>query len=113
MNGLGAQGNPRGAGASNPVSYPFNGLNGITVRAGRRPGSGPGTSTSTASRSTASTPTGSRTCARSPAQDGDAIADDMTRGAEAYLQMWERAEGVAPDSCRNPSLRKSVSTSRG
>ena len=24
--------------------------------------------------------------------------------------MWERAEGVKPDSCRNPSLRKSVST---
>ena len=30
----------------------------------------------------------------------------MARGAEAYLQMWERAEGIAPDSCRNPGLRK-------
>ena len=33
----------------------------------------------------------------------------MARGAEAYLQMWERAEGIEPDSCRNPALRKSVS----
>ena len=32
----------------------------------------------------------------------------MARGAEAYLQMWERAEGIAPDSCRNPGLRKRV-----
>ena len=32
----------------------------------------------------------------------------MSRGAEAYLQMWERATGIQPDSCRNPGLRKSV-----
>jgi hypothetical protein len=34
----------------------------------------------------------------------------MTRGPEAYLQMWERAEGIAPDSCRNPSLRRPVAS---
>ncbi len=38
--------------------------------------------------------------------EGDAIVEDMARGAEAYLQTWERAEGIAPDSCRNPGLRK-------
>ncbi len=32
----------------------------------------------------------------------------MSRGAEAYLQMWERAVGIKADSCRNPGLRKSV-----
>ncbi len=32
----------------------------------------------------------------------------MARGPEAYLQMWERAEGIKPDSCRNPGLRKQV-----
>jgi hypothetical protein len=37
--------------------------------------------------------------------DGAAIEDDMMRGAEAYLQTWERAEGIAPDPCRNPDLR--------
>ena len=39
MNGLGAQGDPRGAGVPNPVTYPFTGLNGITVdrqHAGKR-----------------------------------------------------------------------------
>jgi hypothetical protein len=41
-------------------------------------------------------------------RDGGKIVDDMARGPEAYLQMWERAEGIAPDSCRNPGLRKSV-----
>jgi hypothetical protein len=31
---------------------------------------------------------------------GDAIARDMFRGSEAYLETWERAYGVAPESCR-------------
>ena len=30
---------------------------------------------------------------------GDQITDDMLRGAEAYLQTWERSAGVAPESC--------------
>ena len=36
----------------------------------------------------------------------------MARGAEAYLQTWERAEGIAPDSCRNPELRQRVAAVR-
>ena len=39
MNGLGAQGNPRGADVPNPVEYPFTGMGGVTVdkqRAGER-----------------------------------------------------------------------------
>ncbi|HVE67212.1 MAG TPA: hypothetical protein VNB64_01395, partial [Solirubrobacteraceae bacterium] len=31
---------------------------------------------------------------------GDAVVDDLARGAEAYLQMWERAEGVPGPECR-------------
>ena len=31
MNGLGAQGNPRGKDVSNPVTYPFTGLHGVRV----------------------------------------------------------------------------------
>ena len=31
---------------------------------------------------------------------GDEIVDDLGRGAEAYLQMWERAEGVPPTRCQ-------------
>jgi hypothetical protein len=34
---------------------------------------------------------------------GHAIASDMFRGAEAYLEMWERAYGVPAASCLAPS----------
>jgi hypothetical protein len=40
--------------------------------------------------------------------DGAALGADLARGAEAYLQTWERAWGLEPDSCRNPGLRLSV-----
>jgi microsomal dipeptidase-like Zn-dependent dipeptidase len=36
---------------------------------------------------------------------GDAIVNDMANGAEAYLQMWERAEGVPPPTCRARTAR--------
>jgi hypothetical protein len=32
------------------------------------------------------------------------LYEDMTRGPEAYLQMWERALGITPDSCRDSEL---------
>src|SRR5206468_11025957 len=31
---------------------------------------------------------------------GPDIIDDMSRGPEAYLEMWERAIGIAPNACR-------------
>ena len=107
MNGLGAQGDPRGAGVPNKVSYPFRGINGISVN-----------------RQTAGQrvwdinvdgvaqyglyPDWVEDLRQVAGKDGDAIVEDMARGAEAYLQMWERAHGIKPDSCRNPGLRKSV-----
>ena len=36
---------------------------------------------------------------------GDAIVKDMGRGAEAYLQMWERTEGVPGPDCRSTHAR--------
>ena len=107
MNGLGAQGNPRGAGVANPVTYPFKGINGITVdrqTAGQR----------TWDINTDGVaqyglyPDWIQDIAKVAGGDGAALTDDMSRGPEAYLQMWERAEGIAPDSCRNPSLAKKV-----
>ena len=109
MNGLGAQGDPRGAGVTNPVTYPFKAINGITVRkqtAGQR----------TWDINTDGVaqyglyPDWIEDLAKVAGADGAAITEDMTRGPEAYLQMWERAEGIAPDSCRNASLRKPVAT---
>ncbi|MBB6628292.1 peptidase [Nocardioides sp. KIGAM211] len=110
MNGLGAQGDPRGADVPNPVTYPFRGMNGITVKkqhAGQRVydinrdgvaqyGLYPDWIQDL--RKVADTQDG----------DGAAIVEDMSRGAEAYLQIWERAQGIRPDSCRNPGLRTSV-----
>ena len=46
-------------------------------------------------------------------QGGSDIADDMARGSEAYLQMWERGVGVSNDGCRQASVRKSTSTVLG
>ncbi len=112
MNGLGAQGNPRGASVSNPVTYPFKGIEGATIR-----------------RQTAGLRTWdintdgvaqyglypdwiqdlAQVAGAQSAADGRNITEDISRGPEAYLQMWERAEGIKPDSCRNPSLRRHVS----
>ncbi len=111
INGLGAQGNPRGTDVPNPVAYPFAGINGVEVdkqQAGQRVwdinvdgvaeyGLYPDWIEDLGKVADAEN-TG----------DGAMIQDDMARGTEAYLQMWERAVGVAPDSCRNPGLRKSV-----
>lgn len=109
INGLGAQGDPRGAGVSNPVTYPFKGINGVTVNrqtAGQR----------TWDINTDGVaqyglyPDWIEDLAKvAGGAEGAAIKADMARGPEAYLQMWERAEGIKPDSCRNPGLRKRVS----
>ena len=110
MNGLGAQGDPRGADVPDPVTYPFTGLGGVTVKkqhAGERVydinvdgvaqyGLYPDWIEDL------------RIIANTQQGDGADIVKDMARGAEAYLQTWERAVGIAPDSCRNPGLRKGV-----
>jgi hypothetical protein len=43
-------------------------------------------------------------------QAGDDIVKDMARGPEAYLQMWERAYGIKPNACTNPSSKLSPAT---
>ena len=97
MNGLGAQGDPRGANAKNPVTYPFKGLGGVTVY---KQHSG--------SRVYDINQDGVAHYGLYPdwLQDlrklaGNNIVADMTRGPEAYLQMWERANGVRNDGCRD------------
>jgi hypothetical protein len=115
INGLGAQGDPRGADVDNPVTYPFKGWGGVTVKQQR---------------------SGERVydlnvdgvahyglypdwfkdlelIADEQEGDGADITADMQRGAEAYLQMWERAVGVSNDACRQPSVAKSTSLFAG
>ena len=100
INGFGAQGGPRGADASPKVSYPFTGLGGVVID---RQVSG--------ERVFDISIDGVAHYGLYPdwieelrllggAEFGDAIIADMTRGAEAYLQMWERAIGIAGDACR-------------
>jgi len=111
MNGLGAQGDPRGADVPNPVTYPFEGYGGVRVMrqvAGERTWD----INVDGVAQYGLYPDWIEDLRQVAGADGDAIVEDMARGAEAYLQTWERAEGIAPDSCRNPDLRESVGTVR-
>lgn len=109
INGFGAQGNARGADAKNPVKYPFKGLGGVTVN---QQVSGQRTYDINADGVAhyGLYPDWIEDLRR---QGGSAIADDMARGSEAYLQMWERASGISNDACRQSSVRKSTSSLLG
>ncbi len=109
INGLGAQGDPRGADAPNKVTYPFTGMGGVTVN---KQVSG--------ERTYDINVDGVAHYGLYPdwmedlrKQAGDDIMTDMSRGAEAYLQMWERTVGVSNDACRQPSVAKQASLIRG
>ena len=115
INGLGAQGDPRGADVANPVTYPFRGLNGVTIgrqHAGRRVYDINRDGVAQYGLYPDWIQDLTKVADGEHAGDGAAIAEDMSRGPEAYLQMWERAEGIAPDSCRNPGLRPDVAAAR-
>lgn len=104
INGLGAQGSARGSDAANPVTYPFTALGGVKVD---------------------KQVSGSRVFDINKdgvahyglyadwIEDlrklaGPAIVKDMYRGAEAYLQTWERAYGVKSNACSSPGHKKTV-----
>ncbi|MFL6059655.1 MAG: hypothetical protein ACJ72E_00385, partial [Marmoricola sp.] len=103
INGLGAQGNPRGANMKNRVTYPFTALGGVKVY---KQVSG----THVYDINT----DGVAHYGLYPdwlqdlkMQAGPDILTDMYRGPEAYLQMWERAYGAKADACTNPGLKHS------
>jgi microsomal dipeptidase-like Zn-dependent dipeptidase len=97
VNGFGGFAGPPWPGAEKPrVAYPFTGFGGVTVDRQR-----------SGERVYDINVDGGAHYGLIPdwiedlrALAGDAIVDDMTRGPEAYLQMWERAAGVAGDACR-------------
>jgi hypothetical protein len=104
---MAAQGDPRGANVRNKVSYPFRGLGGVRIdkqHAGKRVYD----INADGVAQYGLYPDWVEDLSKVAGKDGAKIADDMSRGPEAYLQMWERAEGIAADSCRNPGLRKPV-----
>jgi hypothetical protein len=113
INGLGAQGGPRGADVPNPVTYPFRGFNGVRIDqqvAGERVYDLNVDGVAQYGLYPDWIQDLSLIAESSERGDGKKILDDMARGAEAYLQMWERAYGIAPDSCRNPGNRLPVAT---
>jgi hypothetical protein len=97
VNGFSAQGRPRGANAPNKVTYPFTGFGGVTVN-----------QQVSGERTYDINTDGVAHYGLYPdwiedlrLQAGAEIIEDMLRGPEAYLQMWERAVGIAPDACRS------------
>ncbi len=99
MNGFGAQGGPRGG--ANPVTYPFKSWDGKVTIGQQHSGQ----------RVYDINKDGVAHYGLYPdwVEDlrhlaGRQIIDDLGRGAEAYLQMWERADGI-PTGCR-PSKAK-------
>ena len=96
MNGFGSQGLPRGAGVANPVTYPFQSFDGQVTLDQQVSGE----------RVYDINVDGVAHYGLYPdwIEDlrmlaGDPIIRDMGRGAEAYLQMWERAEGIHGVDC--------------
>ena len=99
-NGFSNQGGPRGADADNPVTYPFTGFGGVTVD---RNVSGERTwdINTDGVAHYGLYPDWIQDVTNLLGDDGEQFLADMARGPEAYLQMWERAMGVAPDACRS------------
>ncbi len=102
MNRYRAQGNPRGADAPNPVTYPFKSFDGKQTIDRQRSGE----------RVFDINVDGVAHYGLYPdwVEDlrklaGPEIVNDLGRGAEAYLQMWERADGVPRTSCVQSRVR--------
>ncbi len=108
MNGFGAQGPPRGADVPNPVTYPFRSFDGKVTLDRQRSGQ----------RVFDINTDGVAHYGLYPdwiedlrMQAGDRIVRDMGRGAEAYLEMWERADGIEEVRCDR--WRQRFLTARG
>jgi hypothetical protein len=97
VNGFSAQGAARGANAPNPLTYPFEGFGGATIRKQVSGTRAPYDVNQAGVAHYGLYPDWIEDLRR---QAGNALFDDMVLGPEAYLQMWERAVGVPGSSCR-------------
>ena len=101
-NGFAAQGGPRQGNEDNPVRYPFRSIDGAVTLHRQRTGE----------RVWDINTDGVDHYGLYPdwIEDlrmiaGDQIVDDMSRGAEAFLQMWERTYGIPAAHCRSARAR--------
>jgi microsomal dipeptidase-like Zn-dependent dipeptidase len=99
VNGFSAQGAPRNPAPGTGVQYPFTGLGGVTIDK-QRSGQRVYDVNTNGVDHYGLYPDWVEDGRLVAGADGAAFAADMQRGVESYLQMWERAVGVAPDACR-------------
>jgi hypothetical protein len=99
MNGFGSQGGPRGG--PNPVTYPFKSFDGRVTLGKQRSGQRVYDINVDGVAHYGLYPDWVEDLRK---QAGEAIIRDLGRGSEAYLQMWERAEGI-PTGCRPARAR--------
>lgn len=102
MNGFASQGGPRPGNEANPVVYPFRSLDGSTMVDRNRTG------TRTWDLNTDGTAHfGLYPDLMEDVRNvgGPEVAADLLNGAEAYLQMWERAQGIRGPECRAAQRR--------
>ena len=107
MNGFGAPGRRRAPARQNPVTYPFKSFDGSVTLDKPKSGERVWDINMDGVAHYGLYPDWVEDL-RMPA--GDEIVNDMARGAEAYLQMWERAEGVPAPTERSP---RAAMTARG
>jgi microsomal dipeptidase-like Zn-dependent dipeptidase len=93
MNGFGSQGGPRRG--PNPVAYPFRSYDGRVTLAKQRSGTRVYDVNRDGVAHYGLYPDWVEDARRAAGRDGATLMRDMGRGAEAYLQMWQRARAAA------------------
>jgi len=101
-NGFGAQGDARGANAPNKVTYPFKSPDGKQTIGQQRSGQRVYDINVDGVAHYGLYPDWVEDLRRLA---GNEIVSDLNRGAEAYLQMWERADGVPTMKCVQSRVR--------
>jgi hypothetical protein len=96
MNGFGNQGRARPGNEANPVVYPFRSFDGGVSLDKQRSGSRVFDINTDGVAHYGLYPDWVEDLRKIA---GQAIVDDLARGSEAYLQMWERADGIRPKTC--------------
>ena len=110
QNGFGSQGGPRGTDIPDPVTYPFKSVDGNQTIYQQRSGQRRFDINTDGVANYGLYPDWIEDLRQ---LQGNKILKDMNRGAEAYLQMWERAVGVPEVRCRVWSRPFSRSGLRG
>jgi hypothetical protein len=99
INGFGAQGGPRNPAPGTGVQYPFTGFGGVTIDR-QHSGQRVYDINTDGVDHYGLYPDWIEDARLVAGADGAQFIADMQRGPEAYLEMWERTVGIAPNACR-------------